>query len=85
MIKKVEKIKTFYWHITVFSKIYIVTIKKKIIKKKSTKEREKRSLKILKDTHREKAPTYKIPVLKKSMNMDIWVVGTSKQLFKKGS
>ena len=35
----------------------------------------------LKDTHREKAPSNKTPALYKSMNMDIWVVGTSNQLF----
>ena len=33
----------------------------------------------LKDTHREKAPS------KKSMNMDIWAVGTLNQLFIKDS
>ena len=31
-----------------------------------------------KDTHREKSPSNKIPELTKSMNMDIWVVGTLK-------
>ena len=35
------------------------------------------NLKKLKDTHREKAPSNKTPPLTKSMNMDIWVVGTS--------
>ena len=39
----------------------------------------------LKDTHREKAPSSKTPTLTKSMNMDIWVVGTSNQLFLRGS
>ena len=39
----------------------------------------------LKDTHREKPPSNKIPVLTKSMNMDIWVVGTSNQFFLKSS
>ena len=29
-----------------------------------------------KDTHREKAPSNKIPALSESMNMDIWVVQT---------
>ena len=33
------------------------------------------------DTHREKAPSNKTPVLMKSMNMEIWVVGTSNQFF----
>ena len=36
---------------------------------------------IPKDTHRKKVPSNKTPVLTKSMNMDIWVVGTSNQLF----
>ena len=39
----------------------------------------------LKDTPREKAPSQKTPALIKSMNMDIWVVGTSNQLFIRGS
>ena len=29
-----------------------------------------------KDTHREKVPSNETPVLKKSMSMDIWVIGT---------
>ena len=33
-----------------------------------------------KDTHREKAPSNKASALSESMNMDIWVVGTSNQL-----
>ena len=37
-----------------------------------------------KDAHREKAPSIKTPALKKSMNMDIWEVGTSNQLFIRG-
>ena len=40
---------------------------------------------LFKNTHREKAPSNKTPALTKSMNMDIWVVGTSNQLFLKGS
>ena len=40
---------------------------------------------MFKDTHREKAPSNKTPTLLKSMNMDIWVVSTSNQLFIKGS
>ena len=39
----------------------------------------------VKDTHRENAPSNKIPALTKSMNMDIWVVGTTNQLFIRGS
>ena len=38
-----------------------------------------------KDTHREKTPSNKTPALTKSANMDIWVVGTSNQLFMRGS
>ena len=34
---------------------------------------------ILKDTHKEKAPSNKTPALSKSMNMDIWLVGTLNQ------
>ena len=33
------------------------------------------------DTHREKSSSNKIPALTKSMNINIWVAGTSKQLF----
>ena len=39
----------------------------------------------VKNTHREKAPSNKIPTYSKIMNMDIWVVGTSNQLFIPGS
>ena len=38
-----------------------------------------------KDTHRENAPSNKTPALTKSTNMGIWVVGTSSQLFLRGS
>ena len=38
----------------------------------------------VKDTHREKAPSNKNPALTKNMNMYIWVVGTSNQLFIRG-
>ena len=38
-----------------------------------------------KDTYREKAPSNKTPALTKSTNMGIWVVGTSNQLFIRGS
>ena len=40
---------------------------------------------IVKDTHREKASSNKTAALTKSMKMDIWVVGTSNQLFRRGS
>ena len=36
---------------------------------------------LIRDTHREKASKNKTPTLLKSMNVDIWVVGTSNQLF----
>ena len=41
--------------------------------------------KIVKDTHRVKVPPNKTPALKKSMNMDIWMVDTSNQPFIRGS
>ena len=37
------------------------------------------------DTHWEKAPSNKPPALAKSMNIGIWVVGASNQLFLRGS
>ena len=41
---------------------------------------------MFKDTHSEKAPSNKTSALTKSTNMGItWVVGTSNQLFKRGS
>ena len=39
----------------------------------------------VKDTDRENAPSNKTPALTKSMNMGIWVVGTTNQLFIRGS
>ena len=39
----------------------------------------------LKDTHMEKSPSKKTTRRSKSINMDIWVVGTSNQLFMRGS
>ena len=36
-------------------------------------------------THREKAPSNKIQALTKSMNIDIWVVGTLNQVFIRNS
>ena len=39
----------------------------------------------VKDTHRVETPSSKTQALAKSMNMDIWVVGTSNQLFIRGS
>ena len=39
----------------------------------------------LKDTNRENAPSNKTPALAKSVNKDIWIVGTSNQLFIRGS
>ena len=37
--------------------------------------------KIFKDTHREKAPSNKIPAFTITINMDIWVVWTSNQFY----
>ena len=38
-----------------------------------------------KDTHREKVPSNKTPAFTKSRDMRTWVVGTSNQLFRRGS
>ena len=40
---------------------------------------------ILKDTHKKKSPSNKIPAFTKGINMNIWVAGTSKQLLISGS
>ena len=37
------------------------------------------------DTHRVKAPSNKTAALMKSMNMDIWVIGTSNKFIVRGS
>ena len=51
--------------------------------------RQDKNLNILKTergyTHREKAPSNKIPALTKSINMHIWVVGTSSESFLRSS
>ena len=39
----------------------------------------------IKDTHREEAPLNETLALTKSMNMDIWVVSMSNQIFVRGS
>ena len=39
----------------------------------------------IKDTHREKTPSKETSALTKNTNMDIWAVGTSNQLFIRGS
>ena len=39
----------------------------------------------VKDTHWEKAPSNETPAFTKSTNMGIWVVGTTNQLFIRGS
>ena len=36
---------------------------------------------VLKDTYREKALPNKTPALTKSTNIEVWVIGTSNQLF----
>ena len=40
---------------------------------------------VLKDTHRDKTPSYKTPALRKNTNMCVWAVGTLNQLFIRGS
>ena len=40
---------------------------------------------VIKDTHRETAPSNKTPALRKSTNMSLWAVGTLNQLFIRGS
>ena len=40
---------------------------------------------LLKDTHKEKAPSNKTSALTRSINMDIWVLDTLNQLFLRGS
>ena len=40
---------------------------------------------MFKDTHRKKAPSNETPAPTKSKNMGIWVVGTTNQLFMRGS
>ena len=42
-------------------------------------------VKNVEDAHREKAPSNKSSALTKSMNMSIWLVGTSNELFIRGS
>ena len=42
-------------------------------------------LSLFKDTYREKVPSNKTQTLTKGMNMEIWLVGTSDQLFLRGS
>ena len=37
-----------------------------------------------KDTHRENRPSNKTQALTRSMNMDIWVIGTLNEIFKRG-
>ena len=39
----------------------------------------------VKNTHKEKAPSIKLQRSQKSMNIGIWIVGTSYQLFIRGS
>ena len=43
------------------------------------------SINSIKDTHKEKAPSNKTPVLRKSTNMGVWAVGTLSQFFIRGS
>ena len=39
----------------------------------------------LKDIHKEKSPSNRIPALTKNINIEIWVVDASKQFFITGS
>ena len=39
---------------------------------------------MFKDIHRKKAPSNKTPMILKGINVNIWVVGTSNQLFIRG-
>ena len=41
--------------------------------------------KIIKDTHREKAPSIKTRAFTKRTSMGIWIDGTTNQLFRRGS
>ena len=43
------------------------------------------TIRYVNDIHWEKAPSNKTPRLTKSTNMGIWVIGTSNQLFLRGS
>ena len=51
----------------------------------SQNSQENTSAESPKDTHREKAPSNETPALTKSRNMVIWGLGTSNQLFIRGS
>ena len=56
-----------------------------LLRKTKKKYYKDRRLSDVEDTHREKAPSNYTPVLTKRMNMDIWVVGISNQIFIRGS
>ena len=56
-----------------------------VIYQKPNQRIGKHLLAMFKDTHRGKTTSNKTPAQTKSTNMGIWVVGTSNQLFKKGS
>ena len=45
---------------------------------------DRKSDKKIKDNHREKAPSNKTPMLRKSTNIGVWALGTLNQLFIKG-
>ena len=42
-------------------------------------------IKTLRNTQREKTPSNKAPALTKNVNMDMWLVGSSNQVFVRGS
>ena len=58
---------------------------KRCNEKKKRKPYDRSAFGLIKDTHREKAPTNKTPTLSESMNMDIWVVDISNQPLVRGS
>ena len=51
------------------------------LKKEASQHQSDKQEASFKDTHMEKAPSNKTPLLSESMNMAVWVVGTSNQLF----
>ena len=85
-MRKLILAKNFYLKVTQFD-LQAVTkyFVKWVIYQKPNQRIDKHLLAMFKDTHREKTTSNKTPAQTKGTNMDIWVVGTSNQLFKKGS
>ena len=69
-----------FWVSFIFKENFFYKKKWKSRKMKGCR-RSNQIIKLVKDTHREKPPPSKIPALTTIMNIDIWVIGTSKQLF----